>query len=203
MAAASLASVTAVEAPDPSTVVLRISGPDAGIRAALASVNLAMLSGDDTEQTVATTPNGTGPFRFAERKPRRVDHADGEPVLLGRRARDVEAAKRSPRGGGPPGRADALDDRLPGRVRHLRQRGDEPAGPAGRGRLTLNLEVLESGAFVDRWVAADCQTAVALNGGRPDPDGMYGRYFTSTGNLNQVPPGSAAPSSTRCSPRAR
>jgi peptide/nickel transport system substrate-binding protein len=27
---------------------------------------------------------------------------------------------------------------------------------------------------------------VALNGGRPDPDGMYGRYFTSTGNLNKV-----------------
>jgi ABC-type transport system substrate-binding protein len=26
----------------------------------------------------------------------------------------------------------------------------------------------------------------ALNGGRPDPDGMYGRYFTSTGNLNKV-----------------
>ena len=27
---------------------------------------------------------------------------------------------------------------------------------------------------------------IALNGGRPDPDGMYGRYFTSTGNLNKV-----------------
>ena len=33
---------------------------------------------------------------------------------------------------------------------------------------------------------ADFDTAVALNGGRPDPDGMYGRYFTSTGNLNKV-----------------
>src|SRR5690606_11403187 len=52
--------------------------------------------------------------------------------------------------------------------------------------ITLNLEVLESGAYVDRWVAADFETAVALNGGRPDPDGMYGRYFTSTGNLNEV-----------------
>jgi len=51
--------------------------------------------------------------------------------------------------------------------------------------ITLNLEVLESGAFVDRWVAADFQTAVALDGDRPDPDGMYGRYFTSTGNLNK------------------
>jgi peptide/nickel transport system substrate-binding protein len=52
--------------------------------------------------------------------------------------------------------------------------------------ITLELEVLESGAYVDRWIAADFDAAVALNGGRPDPDGMYGRYFTSTGNLNQV-----------------
>ena len=53
-------------------------------------------------------------------------------------------------------------------------------------KITLDLEVLESGAYVDRWVAADFDAAVALNGGRPDPDGMYGRYFTSTGNLNKV-----------------
>ncbi|MEO8828561.1 ABC transporter substrate-binding protein [Lapillicoccus sp.] len=53
-------------------------------------------------------------------------------------------------------------------------------------KINLDLEVLESGAYVDRWVAADFEAAVALNGGRPDPDGMYGRYFTSTGNLNKV-----------------
>ncbi|GAA2006967.1 hypothetical protein JL107_03760 [Nakamurella flavida] len=52
--------------------------------------------------------------------------------------------------------------------------------------ITLELEVLESGAYVDRWVAGDFDAAVALNGGRPDPDGMYSRYFTSTGNLNKV-----------------
>ncbi|WP_114559378.1 ABC transporter substrate-binding protein [Desertihabitans aurantiacus] len=52
--------------------------------------------------------------------------------------------------------------------------------------ITLELETLESGAYVDRWVAADFEAAVALNGGRPDPDGMYGRYFTSEGNLNEV-----------------
>jgi peptide/nickel transport system substrate-binding protein len=45
---------------------------------------------------------------------------------------------------------------------------------------------MESGSYVGRWIAGDFQTAVALNGGRPDPDGMYGRYFTSTGNLNKV-----------------
>lgn len=53
-------------------------------------------------------------------------------------------------------------------------------------KINLEIEVLESGAFVDRWIAADFEAAVALNGGRPDPDGMYGRYFTSTGNLNKV-----------------
>lgn len=52
--------------------------------------------------------------------------------------------------------------------------------------ITLELEVLESGAYVDRWIAGDFDAAVALNSGRPDPDGMYGRYFTSTGNLNAV-----------------
>ncbi|MFI2652318.1 ABC transporter substrate-binding protein [Micromonospora fulviviridis] len=52
--------------------------------------------------------------------------------------------------------------------------------------INLTLQTLESGAYVDKWVAADFSAAVALNGGRPDPDGMYGRYFTSTGNLNKV-----------------
>ncbi len=52
--------------------------------------------------------------------------------------------------------------------------------------ITLELETLESGAYVDRWIAGTFDAAVALNGGRPDPDGMYGRYFTSTGNLNKV-----------------
>ena len=52
--------------------------------------------------------------------------------------------------------------------------------------INLELEMMEIGAYVDGWLAADFDTAVALNGGRPDPDVMYGRYFTSTGNLNQV-----------------
>lgn len=53
-------------------------------------------------------------------------------------------------------------------------------------KITLDLDVLESGAYVDKWIAADFEAAIALNGGRPDPDGAYGRYFTSTGNLNKV-----------------
>ncbi|MGV8850657.1 MAG: ABC transporter substrate-binding protein [Propionibacteriaceae bacterium] len=53
-------------------------------------------------------------------------------------------------------------------------------------KITLDIEVLASNAYVDRWIAGTFDAAVALNGGRPDPDGMYGRYFTSTGNLNKV-----------------
>jgi peptide/nickel transport system substrate-binding protein len=60
------------------------------------------------------------------------------------------------------------------------------AAQLAEANITLNLEVLESGAYVDRWVAGDFDAAVALNGGRPDPDGAYSRYFTSTGNLNKV-----------------
>lgn len=52
--------------------------------------------------------------------------------------------------------------------------------------ITLEIESLESGSYVDRWVAGDFQLAVALNGGASDPDAMYGRYFTSGGNLNGV-----------------
>ncbi len=52
--------------------------------------------------------------------------------------------------------------------------------------VNLKVETLESGAYVKRWLAADFDAAIALNGGRPDPDTMYGRYFTSTGSLNKI-----------------
>lgn len=52
--------------------------------------------------------------------------------------------------------------------------------------ITLNLEVLDSNAYVAKWIAGDFEAAVALNGGSPDPNTMYGRYFTSTGSLNKV-----------------
>lgn len=52
--------------------------------------------------------------------------------------------------------------------------------------INLELEVLETGTYVDRWLAADFDAAVALNGGRPDPHPMYVRYWTSDGNLNPV-----------------
>lgn len=52
--------------------------------------------------------------------------------------------------------------------------------------INLQLELLDDSTFISRWLAADFETAIANNGGRIDPDTMYIRYFTSTGNLNKV-----------------
>lgn len=64
----SLASVAAIEAPDEQTVVLTLTAPDAALPANLAVINMAMLSSDDTEAELNTTPNGTGPFVLEDRK---------------------------------------------------------------------------------------------------------------------------------------
>lgn len=301
VAAATLASVTAVEAPDPTTVVLTLSAPDAGLLAGLASVNLAILSSDDTEESLNTTPNGTGPFTFDERTASqsltlsRFDDYWGDPATLAsvefrvipdetsivsalqsgnvqfavfddplvaqtaetgtvsvektpqlsyhalqlNASRDVlsdvnvrlaiqcaidrdQVLQTAALGEGevtgpitsPAYKSDP--DARPCPTRDLDKAKDylDKAGLSGgvtidtivsqgeyatsvneaqnlqsqlaEAGITLNLEVLESGAYVDRWVAGDFDAAVALNGGRPDPDGMYGRYFTSTGNLNKV-----------------
>jgi peptide/nickel transport system substrate-binding protein len=301
VAAASLASVAGVEAPEPTTVVLTLSGADAGILAALASVNLAMLPSDATEQALQASPNGTGPFRLTQRTPNQsmalapnpdfwggaptvpslefrvipdetsivsamqsgnVDFAVFDDPLVAQSA-EVSGltvtktpqlsyhvlqlnARRAPLdnldvrlaiqcaidrqqvldtaalGEGevtgpitsPAYRSDPAARPCPQRDVDAARRHLAAAGHAGgltlsaivsqgeyatsvneatniqaqlaEAGVTLNLDVLESGAYVDRWVAADFEAAVALNGGRPDPDGMYGRYFTSTGNLNEV-----------------
>lgn len=52
--------------------------------------------------------------------------------------------------------------------------------------ITIEIEPLELSVYVDRWLAADFDAAVALNGGRPDPYTMYVRYWTKTGNLQKV-----------------
>jgi peptide/nickel transport system substrate-binding protein len=52
--------------------------------------------------------------------------------------------------------------------------------------INLDLQVLDAGTYVQRWLAVDFDAALALNGGRVDPDTMYIRYFSSTGNLNKV-----------------
>ncbi|HML25030.1 MAG TPA: ABC transporter substrate-binding protein [Aggregatilinea sp.] len=52
--------------------------------------------------------------------------------------------------------------------------------------IDVEIEPLELSVYVDRWLAADFDAAVALNGGRPDPYTMYARYFTANGNLATV-----------------
>src|SRR6478609_3708168 len=69
VARTSLASVASVAAPDPSTVVLTMKSADASLPANLASVNMAMLSSTDTDETLTTKPNGTGPYSFKARTP--------------------------------------------------------------------------------------------------------------------------------------
>lgn len=301
VARASLASVTAIEAPDEQTVVLTLSTPDAALPAKLASGNMAILSSDDTEELLTEQPNGTGPFAFDSRTANqsitliRNDDYWGDPASLEQihftiipeetsivsalQSGNVQLAvlsdalvAQTAEGGnvtvaptselsyyalqlnaseGVLGnvnvrlaiqcaieRQEVLDTAALGegkvvgpitspaypsdpsarpcpsrdldRAQEYLEAAGEPDGvtitaivPTGQfatataqaenvqaqlaeANITLELEVLESGTYIDRWVAADFEAAIARNGGRPDPDEMYGRYFTSTGNLNHV-----------------
>ena len=64
--------------------------------------------------------------------------------------------------------------------------------------IDVNLETtsLESSVYVERWLEADFDAAVALNSGLPDPYLMYGRYFTTDGSLSG-PAGLADPELSR------
>lgn len=299
VAATSLAAVEQVDAPDPQTVELTLSSPDAALPSNLAAINMAILSTDDTEEDLNTTPNGTGPYQFDDRVAsqsitltKNEQYWGDEPSLDSVEFRVIpdESSIVSAMQAGNVNMA-VFDDPLVAETAEATlnvaktpqlsyhtlqlnaQRGDladvnvrlaiqcaidrqevldtaafgegEVTGPitspaylsdpaarpcperdldkaadyleaAGKDSVTietivsqgeystsvneaqnleaqlaeaniiLDVEVLESGAFVDAWVAADFEAAVALNGGRPDPDGMYGRYFTSDGNLNDV-----------------
>lgn len=301
VAASSLASIEEVQAPDPGTVVLKLKNADAAILASLASVNLAMLSKDDTEAGLGAKPNGTGPFAFRDRKPNEAITLAANPTYWGEAPKlatvefriipeetsivsalqsanvhlavlDDPAVAKSAEGGGITvtktpqlayhvlqlnARRAPLDNvkvrqaiacaidrqqvidtaalgegEVIGPITSPAYRSDPSARPcptrdvdrakallteAGHANgvtikaivsqgeyatsvneaqnlqaqlkdagITLELDVMEIGGFVDKWLAADFDAAVALNGGRPDPDTMYGRYFTSTGNLNKV-----------------
>ncbi|NEE04732.1 ABC transporter substrate-binding protein [Phytoactinopolyspora halotolerans] len=301
VARSSLARVETVTAVDETTVEVALSSPDASLFANLATVNMAMLSSDDTEDDLNTTPNGTGPFAFDERVPNqsislaRNDAYWGDPALLDTvefrvipdessivsslQAGNVQMAVfDDPLVADTAAGADVTVTETPQLSYHVLQlnarrgplsdvnvrlaiqcgidrqqlldtaalgegeitgpitspayRSDPNARPCperdveraqeylaqadvetpvvietivSQGEyatsvneaqnlkaqleevgIVLELDQLESGAFVDRWIAADFDAAVALNGGRPEPDGMYGRYFTSDGNLNEV-----------------
>lgn len=301
VAAASLASVASIAAPDASTVVLTLSAPDAALLANLAVINMAIVPAKADEATLATTPDGTGPFVLKAHTPNQSltvarnaaywgDKAlldtvefrvipDQSSIVSAMQSGNVQMSvlddplvaqtaaaagltiQKTPQlsyhvlqlnasrsvlsdvnvrlaiqcaidrqqvldtaalGEGevtgpitsPAYKSDPNDRPCP--TRDVAKAKDylAKAGKSGgvtidtivstgeystsvneaqnlqsqlaEAGITLKLEVLESGAYVDRWVAADFDAAVALNGGRPDPDGMYSRYFTSTGNLNKV-----------------
>jgi len=52
--------------------------------------------------------------------------------------------------------------------------------------IDVEIESLELGTYVDRWLAADFTAAIALNGGRADPYPMYSRYFQYGARFEQV-----------------
>jgi peptide/nickel transport system substrate-binding protein len=58
--------------------------------------------------------------------------------------------------------------------------------------ITLKLEQQPTSPYVKRWLDADFDTVVALNGGSYDPYLMYGWYFTTNGSL-KGPAGLASP----------
>lgn len=298
---ASLAAVEGIEATGDLEVTLSLSAPDAALPANLAELNMAMLSSEDTEETLSVTPNGTGPFTFDGRvanesisllrndaywgdaapldgvefrvipdessivaalqsgninlavlnDPLVAETAEASGLAVAETPQLAYHALMLNSRAGELGDADvrraiqcAIDrqevldtaalgegavtgpitspayrsnpDARPCPERDLDAAADylDAAGLAdgftintivSQGSyatsvneaqslaaqlaevgITLELEVLESGAYVDRWIAGDFEAAVALNSGRPDPDGMYGRYFTSAGNLNAV-----------------
>ena len=52
--------------------------------------------------------------------------------------------------------------------------------------IDLKIKMMELNVYIDAWLSADFDMAVALNGGRADPFTMYNRYWTLEGNLQKV-----------------
>ncbi len=52
--------------------------------------------------------------------------------------------------------------------------------------INMQITALDAATYIPQWLAGNFVAAVANNGGKVDPDTMYTRYFTSTGNLNKV-----------------
>jgi len=52
--------------------------------------------------------------------------------------------------------------------------------------IKVEIESLELGVYVDRWLAGDFAAAIALNGGRPDPYPMYSRYWQKDAQFSNI-----------------
>jgi len=278
VARSTLANVSSAEAPDPGTVVLKLTQPDAALLAGFATVNLAILKQGSTEAELATRPDGTGPFTFASRKPgqsislkgnKKYWHGspkldaiefrvipDETSVVSGLQSGAIQFATladplvaqtaggsgltvaKTPqlsyhalqlRASAPPlddvflrlamqcaiDRKQVLDTaaggegEVTGPITSPAYRSDPNARPCptrdvARAREYLGRSRYPTGTTVKTIVSqgeyatsvneaqnlksqlAEVGITLDLNGGRPDPDAMYGRYFTSRGNLNKV-----------------
>jgi len=56
----------------------------------------------------------------------------------------------------------------------------------GKIGIKVNVESLDSNAYVQKWLAGDFDAAIAQNAGDPDPNTMYARYFTTNGTYAKV-----------------
>ncbi len=52
--------------------------------------------------------------------------------------------------------------------------------------ITVKIEQMDLNTYVKRWLAADFDAAIALNGGSADPHLTFVRYWTTNGNLSLV-----------------
>ena len=69
-AASNIATVASISTPTPQTVVLQLTHPDFSILYGLTTTNLAILPAKAiTAGTIATQPDGTGPFKFVSWSP--------------------------------------------------------------------------------------------------------------------------------------
>ena len=93
----------------PYAVKFDLSTPDSSILDGLTSVNLSMLSTKAIAAgTLATTPDGTGPFEFSSWSPDNYLRDQGQPELLGRQGdsgvgQDRDDSRRAVDRLGPPG----------------------------------------------------------------------------------------------------
>jgi peptide/nickel transport system substrate-binding protein len=85
-AASYLSTVTSITTPTPSTVALNLSRPDGSLLDGLASENLAIASASSiTANTLATKPDGTGPYKFASYSPNNSFSVVADPSYWGKK----------------------------------------------------------------------------------------------------------------------
>jgi len=56
----------------------------------------------------------------------------------------------------------------------------------GKIGIKVNVDTLDSNAYVQKWLAGDFDAAIAQNAGSADPNTMYARYFTTNGTYAKV-----------------